>query len=162
MERPIRKLGVNCDCIRGKAQTETLQIMKEVGFEAYFTGAYTREAVAPIKKAGDALGLTLNSLHAPFGGINNLWMPGMSYRKVYQQIIETIDAAAENGVPAIVLHVSSGWYAPEVNDLGLSRYDALVGYAEDRGVHRGARGVPSLCRRDVRRYGILQRRKEAD
>jgi sugar phosphate isomerase/epimerase len=134
MERPIRKLGVNCDSIRGMHPTETLKLMQEVGFEAYFTGAYTRAAVAPIKKAGDALGLTLNSLHAPFGGINDLWMPGMGYRAVYKQILETIDAAAENGIPAIVLHVSSGWNAPEITDLGLSRYDALVEYAEDRGV----------------------------
>jgi len=134
MERPIRKLGTNCDCIRGMHQTETLKLMKDVGFEAYFTGAYTRAAVAPIKKAGDELGLTINSLHAPFSGINNLWLPGMNYRTVYKQIIETINAAAENGIPAIVLHVSSGWKAPEITDLGLSRYDALVEYADDHGV----------------------------
>lgn len=129
-----RKLGINCDCIRGADATETLRMMREIGFEAYFTGNYTRPAVARIKKAGDQLGLTLNSLHAPFDGINNLWLPGMSYRPIYKRIVETIDAAAENGVPVIVLHVSSGWRPPEMSDIGFSRFDALVEYADDKGV----------------------------
>lgn len=134
MERIKRKFGVTCDCIQGAPQTETLRMMKEVGFEAFFTGAYTDERVAPMKKVGDELGLTLNSLHAPFSGINKMWTSGMGYREIYKRIIETIDTAENNGVPAVVVHASAGWKPPEINDLGLSRFDSLVEYADDKGV----------------------------
>ena len=129
-----RKLGVTCDCIQGQPQTETLKMMQEVGFEAFFTNAYTEEAVSPIKRTADELGLTLNSLHAPFNGINSLWLPGMNYREIYQKILTTIDTAEHNGVPAVVVHISSGWNPPEMNDLGFSRFDSLVEYAIDKNV----------------------------
>lgn len=134
MERIKRKLGVTCDCIQGQPQAETLKMMQEVGFEAYFTGHYTDEKVAPIKKIGDELGLTLNSLHAPFNGISAMWRPGIDYRDVYKRMIETIDTAEHNGVPAVVIHISSGWNPPEMNDLGFSRFDSLVEHAMDKGV----------------------------
>ena len=61
-------------------------------------------------------------------------MPGMNYLPLYKKILESIDAAAENEIPAIVLHVSSGWRPPEITDLGLARYDHLIEYALDRNV----------------------------
>ena len=134
MERIKRKLGTTCDCILGQPQTETLRMMQEVGFEAYFTGAYTDEKVAPMKKVGDELGLTLNSLHAPFNGIGTMWLPGLAYRDVYKKMIETIDTAEHNGVPAVVVHISSGWNPPEMNDLGFARFDSIVEHAMDTGV----------------------------
>ena len=129
-----RLLGANCECIRGQAPTETLRLMREVGFNSFFSGAHTHEDVERVRKAGDALGMTLTSLHAPFSEINNLWLHGMNYRPLYKQILESIDSAADNGVPVVVLHISSGWRAPELNDLGFARYDELVSYAADRGV----------------------------
>ena len=134
MARIERKLGVNCECIRGMSAVDTLPLIREVGFEAVFAGAHRRRDVAAIKEACDKLGIFLNSLHAPFSGINNLWLPGMNYLPLYKNILESIDAASENGIPAVVLHVSSGWYAPELSDVGFARYDHLVEYALDRNV----------------------------
>ena len=134
MERIKRKLGITCDCIQGQSQTETLKMIKEVGFESFFTNAYTEESVAPIKRTADELGLSLNSLHAPFNGINSMWLPDTTYREPYQKILTTIDTAEHNGVPNVVVHISSGWDPPEMNDLGFSRFDSIVNYAMDKGV----------------------------
>ena len=63
-----------------------------------------------------------------------MWLEGDAYLEVYNGMIDAIDAAAACNVPIVILHVSSGWDTPEINDLGLSRYDAIVDYAEKKGV----------------------------
>ena len=130
-----RKLGINTDCLRGLLnETETLSLAKETGFEAFTTSAIELSEVRSLKEAADRLGMEFSYLHAPFGGINNMWLDGDAYRTVFDGMKTAVDSAAAFGVPAIVSHVSSGWQAPQVNDLGLSRFDALVEYAAIKNV----------------------------
>lgn len=129
-----RKLGIICDCISGMNPLDTLDIIKEVGFDSIFTGIINCEKVSELKKKADKLGLSLEFIHAPFKNINNMWLEGDGYLEIYNGMIETIDSAAANDIPMIIAHLSSSWSAPPINDLGLSRYDALVDYAEKKGV----------------------------
>ena len=144
-----RKLGINTDCVRGLLnEPETLSLAREIGFEAFTTGQISLPAVSELKERAEALGMEFSFLHAPFGGINNMWLPGDDYRAVFDGMLEAIDSAAACGVPAVVTHVSSGWQAPQVNDLGLSRYDSLVEYAASKGVvlaFENLRMVGNLC-----------------
>lgn len=129
-----RKLGINAFCLNGIGEVEALPLIKEAGFETFFTAAEAREDVAAVQKRARELSLECEFIHAPFRHINEMWMPGMGYLEVFDYMKESIDAAAENGIPAVITHVSSGWRAPQVNDLGLLRYDELVLYARERGV----------------------------
>ena len=129
-----RKLGIVCNCIRGEDPVETLEKIKAAGFDCFFSGTAAVDKIAALKKRGDELGLEYEFVHAPFSGINNMWLPGMDYLPIYNGIKASIDAAAENGIPMIIMHISSGWKAPEINDLGLARFDSLVVYAKERGV----------------------------
>jgi len=130
-----RKLGINTDCLGGLLdEISTLKLAREVGFEAITTGMIHLDGVSALKEQADGLGMAFPFLHAPFSGINGMWTEGESYRTVYDGMLEAIDSAAACGVPAVVIHVSSGWQTPPVNDLGLSRFDALVEYAADKGV----------------------------
>ena len=130
-----RKLGINTDCIRGlHDEVATLELAHKIGFEVLTTSQIKIGEVSALKKKADELGMEFPFLHSPFGGINNMWLEGDAYRTVYDGIIESIDSAAACDVSSVVLHVSSGWQAPAVNDLGLSRYDALVEYASNKGV----------------------------
>lgn len=130
-----RNLGINADCLRGLVSTaDTLPLIKEAGFVSFFTNEYLPDEVAAIKERADALQLNFEFIHAPFRGINAMWLSGLEYLTIFNQIKRSIDTAADNGVPAVITHVSSGWNAPAVNDLGLSRYDELVLYAKERGV----------------------------
>lgn len=130
-----RKLGITSECLKEVPPEEALPLIKAAGFDCYFTGHYTSEKVASIKKVGDELGLTCEFIHAPFKGINNMWLSGMDYMDVDRKMKESIDTAAEHGIPTVICHLSSGWKAPEINDLGLARFDALVEYATDRKVN---------------------------
>lgn len=130
-----RKLGINVDCLTGLAdELTTLELAHEAGFEAFTTLHKNTEQIKALKEKGDALGMAFSFLHAPFKGINDLWLEGDAYRAIWDGMIATIDSAAACGIPTVISHVSSGWNSPDVNDLGLSRYDALVAYAKEKGV----------------------------
>lgn len=130
-----RKLGINIDCMSGALdEMTTLKLAGERGFEVFTTSAREISVMTAIKEKAVELGMEFPFLHSPFGGINNMWVEGEAYRNVYDGIISSIDVAAACDVQSVVLHVSSGWHPPHVNDLGLSRYDALVEYAASKGV----------------------------
>lgn len=130
-----RKLGINASCLVGVSERDALEMIKEAGFEVFFSSrGYKIEDVVEIKKRADGLGLEYEFIHAPYRSINEMWMEGDGYLEVFDYMKASIDAAAECDIPYVITHVSSGWNAPNVNDLGLSRYDELVRYAKERGV----------------------------
>lgn len=129
-----RKLGIISDCITGENPVSTLDKIKEAGFDCFFTGYTDSETVKALKEKADVLGLEFQFIHAPFRGINSMWLEGDGYKEIYDGMIQAIDSASEFGVPIVICHVSSGWECPEINDLGLSRYDALVEYAKEHNV----------------------------
>ena len=130
-----RKLGINTDCLSGLADELTvLRLAHEAGFRAITTNRTDFDKVSELKALADEMNMDFPFLHAPFSGINAMWQEGDGYRTIYDGMIKAIDSASACGVGAVVLHVSSGWQAPPVNDLGLSRFDSLVSYAEQKGV----------------------------
>lgn len=129
-----RKLGINIDCLGSQDEITTLEIAAKTGFEVFTTSVRELGEMTKIKEKAVELGMDFPFLHSPYSGINNMWLEGEEYRKIFDGIIYSIDVAAACGIGAVVIHVSSGWQAPPVNDLGLSRYDALVEYAAKKGV----------------------------
>ncbi len=130
-----RKLGINSDCIIGANELATLERIKETGFECFFTANTNPRVAYALRKKADDLGLEFEFIHAPFRGINDMWLEGDAYRELYDGIIRAIDAAEVSGAKHIILHVSSGWNPPPVCDLGLSRYDEIVKYAGEKKVN---------------------------
>ena len=133
-ERPVRRLGVMAECISGKPGIETLDIIREVGFDCYFTGNTDPKQVEALVKRGNELSMPCEFIHAPFKNINDMWLSGMDYLPIFNAMKRSIDVAYDNDLPSVTIHVSSGWKAPQVNDLGLARYDALVEYAIKKNV----------------------------
>ena len=129
-----RRFGINADCLVGVSERDALELIKNAGFESVFLSSYRNEEVKEIKEEADRLGLEVEFIHAPFSGINNIWLEGMSYLTIFEQMKETIDTAASNGIKKVITHVSSGWSAPAVCNTGLARFDELVLYARERGV----------------------------
>ena len=129
-----RKKGINCGCVTELSPVEVLPMIREAGFDAVFTASVDPETVKSISKTASALGLALEFLHAPFRGINDVWLEGEAYRALWDQHYLAVDLAAEYGIPSVIVHVSSTYRPPEINDLGLSRFDALVDHAETKGV----------------------------
>lgn len=129
-----RKLGIISECIGQMDSIDALDLIRDAGFDCYFTGLIEDEKVGALVEKGRSLGLTCEFIHAPFRGINNMWLAGLDYLGIMNGMKEAIDTAAKHGIPTVIVHVSSSWNAPDINDLGLARFDELVLYATERRV----------------------------
>ncbi len=128
-----RKLGINVDCIPGGLVFERVKKIKEVGFDSIFASGFA--FIGKIADTADSIGLNFEFLHAPFDGINNMWLEGDEYLKLFNRMKKSIDLASDNGIPTVIVHASSGWNPPAVTELGLSRFDSLVNYAKNKNVN---------------------------
>ncbi len=143
-----RKLGINCDCIAEQSPLETMELIRACGFQAVFTNDIDVAVVALQKEKADSLGLQTEFIHAPFRKINDLWLPGEAYRALMDRIYQAVDTAAACGIPSVILHASSGYFPPEICDVGLDRLDRLVSYCHQKGVtacFENLRKVGNLC-----------------
>lgn len=52
--------------------SEQIKLFKKVGFDGFFTDFTTHEDIAEYKKLSDELGMIYQSIHAPFGKMNEM------------------------------------------------------------------------------------------
>ncbi len=129
-----RKLGIIANCLKGVSSEDALELIRDAGFDCYFLMWMAPERIAEAKRRGDELGLSCEFIHGPFFDINTMWEEGDACLPLYNEILSCIETASQNAIPAVILHLTSGWEPPCVSDVGFSRYDAIVGYAAERGV----------------------------
>lgn len=141
-----RKLGIFCECLTGTSPIDALPLIKQVGFDCYATGCCDPERMLEIKAVGDSLGMSCEFIHAPFGGyeINNMWLSGIEYLGIFNAMKRAIDTASAANVPVVVAHISHGWYPPQINDVGLERFDRLVEYAKEKDIKLAFENVYSV------------------
>ena len=139
------QIGINADCIAGD-YCAILRKIKELGFSSFFMSAEL-ENISQYKRLADELGLNFEFLHAEWEGINAMWQEGEECVFIYEKMRKAIDLCAENDIPAVIIHTSSGWCPPAAGALGFSRFDSLVNYAKEKGViiaFENLRGVDTL------------------
>lgn len=144
-----RKFGIELECLRFENLPDgtVLEMIKDAGFDSVFSNKYDISAVTAIKEKADKLGMDVEFLHAPFRGVNDFWCAGLDYLPLKKTVTESIDSAAANGIPVVVMHVDSGWNPPPICDIGLNRFDALVEYADKKGV--------KIAFENIRNFGTL-------
>lgn len=128
-----RKLGINADCFKDGDVCETLRKIKAHGFNCFFVSGYDAD-FSSYKQLSDELGLTFEFIHAPFRGINDMWLDGDGYKDLYDKMRQSIEGAAACSVPVVIMHLSSSWTPPKTNELGFSRFDSLIDFAAERGI----------------------------
>lgn len=136
----MRKLGVSV--IGGHPEswsvTDQIALFAKTGFDVFFhgTGANTPlEEAASWADCAAKNGIGFETIHAPFGGVNDLWkdeLAGDAYLDVMKVIVDQCRAA---NVDKMIMHVTIGNTAPEIGPVGLDRFGKLEEYAEKNGVH---------------------------
>ena len=134
-----RKIGINADCFKDDSLTYgdnsygSIKKLRECGFEHFFISEL-RGSFGKCRDVAESVGMSFDFIHAPFRGINDMWLEGDAYTRIYNQLRLTIDTAANVAVPMVIFHLSSGWEPPKTSEIGFSRFDQLVDHAEKQRV----------------------------
>ena len=136
-DRILRKIGMNLGAYPEMDRKEDIAYLKWAGFDATFVYYFHREDAKLIRRTAewlDRAGITLDTIHAPFWGVNDLWRDGEAAEKYFAELQDSILLASECRVPTVVMHLSSGDHPPFLNEKGFSRIDLLVQSARDKGI----------------------------
>lgn len=134
-----RKIGINADCFKKGGYVYNdyvyaqIKKLRDYGFEHFFISEL-RGSFGKYSAVAESVGISFDFIHAPYRGINDMWLEGDGYLRIYNNMKQAIDIASNIGVATVIVHVSSGWEPPATNDLGFSRFDGLVEYAESKKV----------------------------
>lgn len=128
-------IGISWDAyghgeLSAEKQTE---LLLENGFTNTFTDSENPDVktLVPFLRSR---GIECDTFHAPFGGINEIWLDGEKGEAVLRRLIRSVNICAENKVPVMICHLSSGDDCPHITDTGYGRFSRLVANARENGV----------------------------
>ena len=131
----MRQIGINLNAKQGMTEQAYLDKVKELGFDAVFTGVPgSAERMAEIGNALEKRGLVWETMHAPYKNINQMWLEGEGSEQMLASLLGGVDACHAAGVPILVVHLSSGMKPPSLTDVGRGRFITLVEHAVSKGV----------------------------
>ena len=118
-----------------------LALLREIGYQSFFTSFFEEERIAALKKESERLGLRYESIHAPFGGVDCIWEEGEKGEEYVRTLYRVADVCAHYGISYFTLHCGN---VPRRNIdvtspqhwslLGKERFRSVVRYAAERGV----------------------------
>lgn len=130
----MREIGINLHAIQGLTDQAYIRKIAELGFTATFSGVRDAKTQAAIAESCAANGVRYETLHAPFGHINDIWLDCEGAEAMQAELKDCVDKCVLAGAGIAVVHLSSGQNPPPVTDLGRARFTELVEYADKKGV----------------------------
>lgn len=127
------KIGINLFCYAGLDVDIQIEYMKKYGFTNTFTDSEVK-GLCEIMEKLSAAGIVCDTFHAPFNKINDMWSSGEEGEQMLKRLTDSVDRCEMYGVPVLIVHLSAGDNAPRINDIGYSRFERLVKYADSKGV----------------------------
>lgn len=126
-----------CICVNGGwgPVDETLEAVAATGWDGWFSIWRPGEDLRPAAARGGALGLMVQSVHAPWGRAADLW--GCDEAKGDAAVAELCDclrAAADIGAPFIVAHAWIGFTPTAPTGDGIRRFSRVAQEAERLGM----------------------------
>ncbi len=113
---------------------ECAHALREAGFTHVFSTWRNDESIRDVA-AAHAAGLEVETLHAAYGGCNEMWMDDLRGEARMEFFLSCVRATAMVGVPTMILHLSAGDFPPPMCELGLRRYARVCKEAERLGVN---------------------------
>lgn len=130
----MRKLGINLHAPVGMTIPEVAKEMAALGFGCTLYDASTPEKMVDIEKAVHGAGLTFDQLHAPFGGINSIWLAGDKGDAMYKKLTDAVDCCVALDAPIATVHLAGDLDPEMITDIGRGRFTNLVEYAAKKGI----------------------------
>lgn len=130
----MRKIGINLLALPGMTDADYLRAAAELGFEAIFTGMMEESKQLECADLMARNGLEYETIHAPFHGINSIWLEGSDGETMLAKLTGCVGRCAQVGAGIAVVHLSSGNTPPSITDIGRVRFARLVEYAAQKNV----------------------------
>ena len=131
----MRKIGICFGAVSNTPKENYVKLISELGFEATFTGVCATEAEqSALAELFAKYGLEYESIHAPFGHINDIWLDCEGGEAMLAELIEAVNRCKLVGARILVVHLSSSLTPPSITDLGQERFKRLMEHAEKQGV----------------------------
>ena len=130
----MRKIGINLHAKKGLSTEDFARVARDLGFSTVFSMPKTPEIMLDNARILAASGMSYETLHAPFKGINAIWRDGDEGEEILKTLTDCVDACVAVGAPVAVVHLSSGDTPPPPTDIGRGRFIRLVDYAIGRGI----------------------------
>ncbi|MBQ8331971.1 MAG: sugar phosphate isomerase/epimerase [Clostridia bacterium] len=131
----MRSIGINLFAAKGLPAEVCAKTIASLGFTTTFTGIL--ESAERQARIADLLvqnGIKYETIHAPFGHINDIWLDCEGGEVMLNELKTCVDRCKLVGAPIAVVHLSAGEEAPTVTDIGRARFGALVEYAYKNGI----------------------------
>ncbi len=130
----MRELGINMHAITGLTDEAYIDTVAANGLSKVFAGPWEHERLANLADYAAKRGASFEMLHAPFGHINDMWFAGEDGDAMLKELTDCVDGCVAAGAGIAAVHLSSGENAPPITDIGRGRFEALVAYANKRGI----------------------------
>lgn len=116
---------------------ETIKAIKNAGFKNVFVQWYDKEweySQEEQVKMCKELGLNIIFAHLGYQNINSIWEEGEIGDSLVERYKKDIKDCKENGIPMVVMHLTSKTKAPMYGEIGLERIKKIVNYAKELNV----------------------------
>ena len=130
----MRKIGINLHAKKGLSTKDFARVAHDLGFSTVFSMPKEPEIMLENAEHLAAVGINYETLHAPFKGINAMWLEGEEGDAMLQKLTDCVDMCVSVGAPIAVVHLSSGNTPPPPTDIGRGRFIRLVDYAIRKGI----------------------------
>lgn len=125
----MRKLGINFNSVSDISDEAQVKLIAELGFSAVFTEMSDLKHHFELADLFARNGLQYETVHAPFGRINNIWLDKEEGDAMEKELTDCIDICEKVGVPVAIVHLSSGLTPPPITDIGRKRFDNVIEHA---------------------------------
>ncbi len=113
--------------LSGKKQIE---LYRQAGFDGVFFSCGMGDDISGKVRAAEKFGMTVGSLHAPFMHCDALWHPSELTQTAMDEILYSVRACAEYGIPVAVVHPIIGFERHEPTSVGIENFTRIVDEAE--------------------------------
>ena len=118
----------------GLSGEDQIRLLKKTGFEAFFIGWGPGIDMDSIMKTAREENMLLQSIHAPFTKMADLWKPTDRTEEAVSELIACLKDCRKYGAPIMVVHPFIGFEDHEPTAFGLMNYARVVEAAKELGV----------------------------
>ena len=118
----------------GLTAEEQIKLYRNAGFDGIFFACEAGEDISATVRAAEKHGTDIGSLHAPFMRCDAVWHESEQTEAAVDELLYTVRACAEFGIPVAVMHAFIGFDRHEPTESGIRNFERVVGEAERHGV----------------------------